>query len=45
MSKKKIRALVRNHLQGKFIGGRIYIDREELEQLLADPDRDHLHLD
>ena len=45
-SKKKIRALVKKHLPtSKFIGGRIYVDRDALEQLLSDPDRDHLPLD
>ena len=44
-SKKKIRALVKKYLPSKFIGGRIYVDRDALDQLLADPTKEHLPLD
>ena len=45
ISKKKIRCLVKKYLPVTVIGGRIFADREALEQLLADPDRDYLPLD
>ena len=45
VSKKRIRSLVKKYLNSKVIGGRIYADREELERLLADPDREYLPLD
>ncbi len=45
VSKKRIRLLVKKYLNSKVIGGRIYTDREELERLLADPDREYLPLD
>ena len=45
VSKKRIRCLVKKYLNSKVIGGRIYTDREELERLLADPDREYLPLD
>ena len=45
LSKKRIRALVKKHLQVKMIGGRIYTEREALDRLLADPDREYLSLD
>jgi hypothetical protein len=45
VSKKRIRSLVKKYLNSKVIGGRIYTDREELERLLADPDREYLPLD
>jgi len=45
VSKKRIRCLVKKYLNSKVIGGRIYTDREELECLLADPDREYLPLD
>ena len=45
VSKKRIRSLVKKNLNSKVIGGRIYTDREELERLLADPDREYLPLD
>jgi len=38
VSKKKIRSLVKKYLQVKFIGGRMYVEREALERLLSDPD-------
>ena len=45
LSKKRIRALVKKHLQVKMIGGRLYTEREALDRLLADPDREYLPLD
>ena len=45
LSKKRIRALVKLYLPVKMIGGRIYTEREQLEELLTDPDRDYLPLD
>ena len=43
-SKKKIRTLIKCYLPVKVIGGRLFTEREALERLLADPDRDHLPL-
>ena len=40
-----LRSLVKKYLNSKVIGGRIYTDREELERLLADPERECLPLD
>lgn len=44
-SKKKIRALLKQYLQVKMIGGRMYTEREAFERLLSDPDRECLPLD
>lgn len=44
VSKKKIRALVKQYLPVKIIGGRIFTERDALERLLADPDREYLPL-
>ena len=38
VSKKKIRSLVKQYLPVKTIGGRIFVQRETLEQLLSDKD-------
>ena len=35
ISKKKIRSLAKQHLNVRLIGGRMYIERIELERLLA----------
>ena len=43
LSKKRIRTLVKQYLPVKTIGGRIFVDRQQLEDLLAD-DRDYLPL-
>jgi len=40
VSKKKIRSLVKKYLPVKIMGGRIYTNRKDLEQLLNNPDRD-----
>jgi hypothetical protein len=45
VSKKKIRALTKKYLPLKFIGGRMFVARDELEKLLADPDRERFPLD
>lgn len=45
LSKKRIRALVKKHLQVKMIGGRLYTEREALDRLLADPGTEYLPLD
>lgn len=44
VSKKKIRRFVKKYLQAKMIGGRLYTEREALERLLADPERESLPL-
>ena len=44
VGKKRIRTLVKKYLQVKMIGGRMYVDRDALEQLLADPEREYLPL-
>lgn len=44
ISKKKIRIFVKLYLPVKQIGGRIYVEREALEDLLSDPERDILPL-
>ncbi|MBE6911121.1 MAG: helix-turn-helix domain-containing protein [Ruminococcaceae bacterium] len=38
VSKKKIRSLAKRYLSVKMIGGRMFISREELEELLTDDD-------
>lgn len=40
VSKKKIRAFVKKYLNVKLIGGRIYVEREALENILGDPERE-----
>ena len=44
-SKKKIRNFAKLYLNPKMIGGRMYVERESLERLLSDPDRERLPLD
>ena len=44
LSKKRIRTLVKLYLPIKTIGGRIFVDRQQLEDLLADVDREYLPL-
>ena len=44
ISKKKIRCFVKKYLPAKLIGGRIYVERQLLEQLLSDPERENLPL-
>ena len=43
-SKKKIRSFAKLYLNSKMIGGRLFVERESLEKLLTDPDRDSLPL-
>ena len=44
ISKKKIRCFVKKYLPIKLIGGRIYVERQLLEELLSDPERENLPL-
>ncbi len=44
ISKKKARKFVYLYLDPKKIGSRIYVDREELEHLLKNPDRENFPL-
>ena len=44
VSKKKIRSFAKKYLNAKMIGGRLYVERESLESLLADPNRNSLPL-
>ena len=44
MSKKRIRKFVSIYLDPVFIGGRIFVDREKLEALLNDSDRERFPL-
>ena len=44
MSKKRIRKFVSIYLDPVFIGGRIFVDREKLEALLSDPNRERFPL-
>ena len=45
ISRKKARRFAETYLKVKRVGNRIYVEREQLEQLLADPDREHFPLD
>ena len=46
ISKRKARKFVDMYCSSKkIIGGRIYVERAQLEQLLADPDRESFPLD
>jgi len=42
VSKKKLRAFVKKYLTIKIIGGRIFVERAELESLLTDTEREVL---
>ena len=44
MSKKRIRSFVKRYLPIKLIGGRIFAERDALETLLNDPDRERFPL-
>ena len=44
ISKKRIRMMVKQYIPYKMIGGRIYVERTQLEDLLADPERRELSL-
>lgn len=41
ISKKRIRAFVKQYLNVKIIGGRIYVEKKQLDELLSSPDRDY----
>ena len=46
MSKRKARRFVELYCPSrKMVGNRIYVQRQQLEQLLADPDRERFPLD
>ena len=45
VSKRKARKFVDLYLTPKRVGNRIYVEREQLERLLADPDRESFPLD
>lgn len=45
ISKRKARKFVELHLTPKRVGKRIHVERAQLEQLLADPDRECFPLD
>lgn len=40
ISKKRARRFVMLYLDVKYIGNRIFVERDKLEALLSDPDRD-----
>lgn len=45
VSKRKARRFVDLYLTKKRVGNRIYVEREQLEQLLSDPTRENFPLD
>ena len=45
ISKRKARKFVELYLTPKRVGNRIYVQRSQLEQLLADPERENFPLD
>ena len=45
ISKRKARKFVELYLTPKRVGNRIYVERTQLEALLADPDRECFPLD
>ena len=45
ISKRKARKFVALYLTSKRVGNRIYVEREALERLLADKDRERFPLD
>lgn len=45
LSPKRIRRFVKLYLDVKYIGNRIFVERDKLESLLSDPDRDRFPLD
>ena len=44
ISRKRIRRFVSIYLDPIYIGNRLFVDREKLEALLSDPDRDKFPL-
>ena len=45
VSKRKARKFVELYLTPKRVGNRIYVERQQLERLLADPERERFPLD
>ena len=45
LSPKRVRRFVKLYLDVKYIGNRIFVERDKLEALLSDPDRDRFPLD
>lgn len=45
ISKRKARKFVDLYLTSKRVGNRIYVERQQLERLLTDPDRESFPLD
>ena len=45
LSKKRARRFVKTYLDPKIMGNRIYCERDKLEALLSDPDRERFPLD
>ena len=45
LSPKRIRRFVKLYLDPKLIGNRLFVERDKLEQLLSDPNRDRFPLD
>lgn len=45
VSKRKARKFVDLYLTPKRVGNRIYVERQQLERLLTDPDRESFPLD
>lgn len=45
ISKRKARRFVESYLTVKRVGNRIYVERAQLEKLLADPERESFPLD
>ena len=45
VSRRKARKFVDLYLSPKRVGNRIYVEREQLEKLLADPEREKFPLD
>lgn len=44
VSKRKARKFVSLYLETKRIGNRIYVERDKLEELLSNPNREHFPL-
>lgn len=45
ISRRKARKFVDQYLSPKRVGNRIYVERQRLERLLADPERESFPLD
>lgn len=44
LSTKRVRTFVKTYLDPKRIGNRLYVERNKLEALLSDPDRERFPL-